>query len=49
MYLLQYRKPNHRKRNAMYNVNPATTKILVKMRKKEEGGLRRGGEKRKHF
>lgn len=36
MYLLQYRKPNHRKRNAMYNVNPATTKILVKMRKRKE-------------
>lgn len=49
MYLLQSRKPNHKKRNAMYNVNPATAKILMNMRKKEEGGLRRGEEKRRRF
>lgn len=36
MYLLQYRKPNHKKRNAMYNVNPATAKILRIW--KERGG-----------
>lgn len=39
-------KAKSQKRNAMYNVNPATAKILMKMRTKEEGGLRRGGERK---
>lgn len=46
MYLLQYRKPNHRKRNAMYNVNPATAKIWWKWERKRkevwEDGERKG-------
>lgn len=33
----------------MYNVNPATAKILMKMRKKEEGGLRRGEREKETF
>ena len=49
MYLLQYRKPNHKKRNAMYNVNPATAKILRIW--KERGGRfeKRREEKRRRF
>lgn len=31
----------------MYNINPTTAKILINMRKKEEGGLRREGERKK--